>query len=285
LEKIAPGNQQAIEALLRIFETTESEDTRRIAAESLGEIAPGNQRAIEAFVRILETTESKDTRENAAESLEKILQKSQMPSVVSALQHCLADEVYQTNFDLFEKCYDLIWRCAQNMTYPDFYQAWHQQEEVEKTTTSDRQTLNQANLPQSLQSAIANDLQLSQTIHLICIDGSKFIERDRPAAKIYVEMVKRGCPKCNDGTPKTMAELQIYWDLLEIEFDKRVVLVFYASSINPYSEAFLTVLSKFGREICVITEQRFDHIPLKFFAPSQTIEDVVKWIRAKVVEE
>jgi hypothetical protein len=39
----------------------------------------------------------------------------------------------------------------------------------------------------------------------------------------------------------------------------------------PYSEAFLTVLSKFGREICVITEQRFKHILLKFFAPSQTI--------------
>jgi hypothetical protein len=108
-------------------------------------------------------------------------------------------------------------------------------------------------------------------------------------------MVKRGCPKYDEGTPKTMAELQIYWDLLEIEFDKRVVLVFYASSTDttpdegtampcPYSSAFLTVLSKFGREICVITEQPFNHIPLKFFAPSQAIEDIVQWIRAIVLE-
>jgi hypothetical protein len=52
----------------------------------------------------------------------------------------------------------------------------------------------------------------------------------------------------------------------------------------PYSEGFLTVLSKFGREICAIAEQRFEHIPLKFFAPSQAIEDIVQWIRAIVLE-
>lgn len=52
----------------------------------------------------------------------------------------------------------------------------------------------------------------------------------------------------------------------------------------PYSEGFLTVLSKFGREICVITEQPFEHIPLKLFAPIQPIEDIVQWIRAIVLE-
>ncbi|WP_373693691.1 hypothetical protein [Limnofasciculus baicalensis] len=25
----------------------------------------------------------------------------------------------------YDACYRLIWHCAQNMTYPDFYQAWH----------------------------------------------------------------------------------------------------------------------------------------------------------------
>jgi HEAT repeat protein len=129
LGKIGTGNQQAIEALVRILETAEDEDTRRSAAESLRKIDPGNQQAIKGLVRILETTKDEYTRRSAAESLGEILQKSQMPSVVSALQHCLADEVYQTNFDLFSKCYDLIWHCAQNMTYPAFYQAWHQQEE------------------------------------------------------------------------------------------------------------------------------------------------------------
>jgi HEAT repeat protein len=147
LGKIDPGNQQAIEALVRILDTAEHEWS---AAECLGEIDPGNQQAIEVLVRILDTTEPEFIRRRAAECLGEILQKSQMPSVVSALQHCLADEVYQTNFDRFEKCYKVIWRCAQNMTYPAFYQAWHQQEGVGKTTTCDSQSLNQADLPQSL---------------------------------------------------------------------------------------------------------------------------------------
>ena len=27
---------------------------------------------------------------------------------------------------LDDECYKLVWECAQNMPYPDFYQAWHQ---------------------------------------------------------------------------------------------------------------------------------------------------------------
>jgi hypothetical protein len=245
----------------------------------LGKIDLGNQQAIEALVRILDTTKDWDTRGNAAETLEKILQKSQMPSVVSALQHCLAHEIYETNFDLFSKCYNVIGHCAENMTYPAFYQAWHQQEGVEKTSTSDSQSLNQADLPQILQSAITNDPQLSQTIHLICIDGSQFIEPDRPAAEIYDQMLDQNGPEC-DSVPETMAALKLYWNSLRRNSDKRPVVVFYASSTNPYNESFLTVLSKFGREICVITEQPLDHIPLQFFAPSQPIADVMQWIRA-----
>lgn len=179
------------------------------------------------------------------------------------------------------------------MTYPDFYKAWHQQEEVGNPTTLNSQSLNQADLPQSLQSAIANDLQLSQIIHLVCIDTSKFIESDNPAAKkIYVEMVKQGCSKSDDGTPKTMQDLQVYWDLLTIESmesDRTIVLMFYqnptAEARESFSPTFLTNLSKFEGAICVVTDQPFDHIDLKFFTPSQPIEDVVEWIRAIATQQ
>jgi hypothetical protein len=218
-----------------------------------------------------------------------------MRGVIRALKVYLSEQTYKNDFLRFYGGYQIIWHCAQDMTYPAFSQAWHQQEEVEKTTTPDRQTLNRTDLPQSLQSAIANDPQLSQIIHLICIDRSQFIDPDRPTAEIYDQMLDQNCPEC-EPVPETMPALKLYWKSLKRKSDKRVVLVFYASSTDttsakgttlscPYSEAFLTVLSKFGREICVITEQRFEHIPLKFFAPSQAIEDVVKWIRVHVMEE
>ena len=56
--------------------------------------------------------------------------KEQMPSVVTALKNCLSPEIYKNNFERFDNCYKVIWKCVQSMPYPAFYQAWHQQEKV-----------------------------------------------------------------------------------------------------------------------------------------------------------
>jgi hypothetical protein len=135
------------------------------------------------------------------------------------------------------------------------------------------------------------------SVKLICIDGSKFIDRNNPAAKIYTEMVKSGCPKCEDGTPKTMPELQSYWDLLDT--DKHVVLVFYEGTPpSPplaregnktkegvgFSETFLNALSKFDGGICVITAHFLDNIVLKCISPERAIADVVNWLKQVVLE-
>jgi len=179
------------------------------------------------------------------------------------------------------------------MTYPDFYQAWHSQRvtshpEVLETTEAGAnpltQSLNLAYLPQSLASALADDSHLSQNVKLICIDGSKFIDPDNPASKIYTELVKGGCPKCDDGTPKTMPQLQAYWDLLTIDSDRTLVLVFY--SPEEFSDKFLDALSKFDGAICVVTSQPVGNFPLQQFWANQPqlVENIVGWIRAIVYD-
>ncbi|MEY3870924.1 MAG: hypothetical protein RLZZ338_4818 [Cyanobacteriota bacterium] len=45
--------------------------------------------------------------------------------MVFSLNHNLTNEVYENNFALYKTCYKFIWQCAQNLTYPKFYQAWH----------------------------------------------------------------------------------------------------------------------------------------------------------------
>jgi hypothetical protein len=130
-------------------------------------------------------------------------------------------------------------------------------------------------------------------VQLICIDSSKFLERDNPATKIYNEMRRQGCPKSEDSKPKIMAQLQDYWDELNLESDKHLVLVFYESTslvregiaeTVGFSKSFLNDLSKFDGNICVVTEQ--PDIPLKSFSPSQSnlAEDIVGWIRRVVLE-
>ena len=273
-------------------------------ASILGEISTGNEIAIAALVQLLQSTQDESIRRQAADSLKKILLDDQFAGIITALKDYLSDKTYENDFGRFRDCYKLIWYCTQNMTYPAFYQAWHTQptpihpEVLEITpvgSTPFTQSLNFANLPQSLSAAIANDPALSQNIHLICIDGSKFIDRDNPAAKIYAQMVKSGCPKCEDGTPKTMPEFQTYWDLLQS--DKRVVLVFYEGTPpnlpfvsggtkggGGFSESFLDALSKFDGAICVITAQGLDNIPLKCIKPIQPIAEVVEWLKNVVLE-
>jgi len=252
LGEMGLGSSTAIAALIKLIEKSQDEFICKLAANCLGKIGSGNITAIDALVKLIVNSQEQDTCGLAVYNLKKILRDVQMERVVTALNGYLSDETYENDLQRYRHYYYLIWHCAQNMTYPAFYQAWHQQEGVGKTTTPDSQSLNQADLPQSLQSAIANDPQLSQIIHLICIDGSQFIERDRPAAEIYDEMLDQNCPEC-DKVPETMPALKPYWNSLKRNSDKRVVLVFYASSTEPYSEAFLTDLSKFGGAICVVT--------------------------------
>jgi hypothetical protein len=46
------------------------------------------------------------------------------------LKDYLSPETYKNDFEQFDICYKVIWKCAQSMPYPAFYQAWHQQEKV-----------------------------------------------------------------------------------------------------------------------------------------------------------
>jgi HEAT repeat protein len=295
LEKIGTGSSIAISALMQLIDSTKNEYTRWQAAESLGKIDPGNKTGLRVLVQLIKPTQNETIRWLATEGLKKVLRGEQLAVLVIALKGYLSDETYENDRKRFHQCYKLVWDCAQNMSYPTFYQAWHTQptstypELIETTTigfTPFITSLNLAELPQNLSATIANNPTLNHATRLICIDGSKFIEQDNPAAKIYAQMVKGGCPKCETGTPKTMLELQAYWDLLES--DKRVVLVFYFdptdTALPKFSDIFLDTLSKFEGVICVVTESPLSKSSLQWFSCShpQLLEEIVKWVRVKI---
>jgi hypothetical protein len=308
LRQIGAGNPTAIDALLKLIQTSQDESAHRRAAETLGKIGAGNQSAIDALVKLIQTSQYESTRRLAAVSLKKTSEKTQMAAVVSALKDYLSEQTYKNNSNQYHNCYSLLWHYAQTLPYPNFYQAWHQKEGVgrrqsgeENTTTPSIPTLNLAELPKLLRAAIDSDSQLTDEVQLICIDGSKFCDRDNPATKIYNEMRRQGCPKSEDSKPKTMAQLQDYWDELSLDSDKHLVLVFYERTPLAlltkapvakggireevgFSNTFLSDLSKFDGAICLVTEQL--NIPLKSFSLSQPnlIEDIVEWIRRTALE-
>ena len=127
LGKIDPGNENAINALVDLIRNSNNYFTNKYAVLSLGEIAVGNENAINALVDIIRNSNHDDTKSSAAYSLREILKNKHMPKVVAILTSYLSVETYNYNPSQFENCYGIIWKCAQNMTYPEFYQAWHQQ--------------------------------------------------------------------------------------------------------------------------------------------------------------
>ena len=297
LGRIGKSDPKAIRMLIDLIGTSQDFSIRNNAVRSLYDAEALQSEAIWVLINLIRTDPDNLISITATKSLGSLLQKHPLPSAVSVLKNCLVPKIRTNNncdLKLHERCYDVLLDCAQTMPYPDYYEAWHSAPflptELLETTgigsTPSTQSLKLSNLPQLLTGTLANDAQLSKSVKPICIDGSKFIDRHNPAAKIYAEMVKAGCPKCADGTPQTMPALQTYWDLLET--DKQIALVFYenphAGEPHAFSETFLDALRKFDGAICMVSEQPESR--LKSFSPNQQnlVEYIVAWVREVILE-
>ncbi|WP_256874568.1 HEAT repeat domain-containing protein [Nostoc sp. C057] len=130
LGQIDPGNSQAITTLSQLLQSTDiNEETRRLVAYDLGQIDSGNLQAITTLVQLLQSTDvDEGKRIITAESLGRILRDNNSRfAVVKTLSSSLL---------LGDVEYDVVWNCAQNMPYPDFYQAWHQHNFVTRAMQS-----------------------------------------------------------------------------------------------------------------------------------------------------
>jgi len=130
LAAIGKDNSSVISTFVRIMRTTHNPTMRMGAVNALGKIAPGNWEAIMELVLVLKYGKNMktkiSTRARTSQSLINILTTpEQYAGVVNALKDCLSDEVYHNNFERFDECYEVIWNCAENLPYPDFYRAWH----------------------------------------------------------------------------------------------------------------------------------------------------------------
>jgi HEAT repeat protein len=140
LGDFAAGNKDAIAALTKLICFTEDNYLLLKVAYSLGRIDPGNQKAFSTLIEFIQSFNEWDETEfysaedersrsdsqllDAVDKLQEILPINQMPQVITALKDYL-NKFPQDSSCRYEACYNLIWHCAQNMTYPDFFEAWH----------------------------------------------------------------------------------------------------------------------------------------------------------------
>jgi hypothetical protein len=271
------------------------------ASESLDKIDLGNQTAVAALIRLISCTKddymNSGIHSNAVSILKTILTKPLMPKVVYALKNC------QT-----KQSVEILWHCAQNLSYPQFYQAWHNppitpHPEVPETktigTTPTTSNLNLAQLPQLLHTTINQNPELKNQIHLICIDASNFInqEKDNPALRIYTQMQETGYPEWKHGIPTDMSQLHNYWRINIANWEQKTVLIFYENPTvrqpQGFSDILLEHLNTFGGAICIICDRigransRAKQNNLQYFSPtqSQLVENIINWIQRTVLEQ
>ncbi|XZO03697.1 MAG: NACHT domain-containing protein [Microcoleus sp.] len=313
---INPGNQEAIKTMFNFLKKSQDSGIIVLVRESLSEIAPGDIKDIDPLVEILNNPEDpflcvsrcldffkkmdvidpkvitalitivKHNRINdVVETLKVTMTKKDQycQEVVSDLKKYITDDSDSNN--VVSEIYEIIWHCAQNLPYPDFYQAWHQ----DTLTNSATASLNLANLPQDLAEAINDRPDLCSKVKLICIDTHQFIDPENPAPEIYDEMLDRDCPEWQNGYPDTMQKLKLYWNSLRRQSEIPLFFICYDStalSATPtgFSDSFLKALSKFDRGICVVREP--GDIPLQTFSPQQQdlVAAIVQWIEKVITE-
>ncbi|MEA5510592.1 HEAT repeat domain-containing protein [Crocosphaera sp. UHCC 0190] len=287
LGDIGPGNPVAMATLIRLLETSTNLENLRCAAKSLGKVAPGNKEAIAVFVKLLQTVNNSNLGIEIAESLIDILPLKQMPQIVIQLRDSLLKEPDSES----SACYKVMWHCAQYLSYREFYQAWHQR-------ALPTPLLSSKNLPKPLIPPVVNSSltvleKLGQetekipqfnSIKLVWIESSRFIDPGNPAIDIYDQMLEQQCQPFEHGLPENLAKLRLYWHLLQRNSSKtQLILLFYDDAHTPHlSTDFLEILGKFKGVIGVISQQTSSAIPI--FSPDdpQLIPTLLEWMTKQV---
>jgi HEAT repeat protein len=130
LEEIGKDNNQAITSLIECIRDYANSETYYIPGRSLKQIGQGNEEAIFALVELIQSSPNKYSIDEAEWTLREMIQKEQMERVVATLKSNLYPEAYRNDCHRYESSYSVLWQCAQTLSYPEFYKAWHSQPEI-----------------------------------------------------------------------------------------------------------------------------------------------------------
>ena len=125
LGKISEYHPVAIATLVDLIRNSANPDTRCLAASSLGKIEKYHPVAIATLIELIPNYHPEYSIFDPADSLLEIMKGKHFATAVSGLKNRLTSEIYKNDFGRNERCHGVIWNCAENMTYPEFYQAWH----------------------------------------------------------------------------------------------------------------------------------------------------------------
>jgi hypothetical protein len=125
LEFILSSSENDFKEVLTKKNTSTIDLEKIWAARSLGKIDPCNPKAVETLLYFIKTAQKDVIIESASESLIKILGSSSFQQVVLKLKPFINHQIYENDSKRFKNCFRVVWHCAKNMTYPEFFMIWN----------------------------------------------------------------------------------------------------------------------------------------------------------------
>ncbi|EKF05447.1 MULTISPECIES: HEAT repeat domain-containing protein [unclassified Tolypothrix] len=114
-----------ISELIRGIAASEDEDTQRRRAYKLAQLNPGNPIAFTTLLQLMESTASISLHKRAADNLKEIVLNEQLPQIIAALKNSNCYQVLDDEWERYRNSFKLLWHCAENMDYLEFYRIWH----------------------------------------------------------------------------------------------------------------------------------------------------------------
>jgi hypothetical protein len=203
-----------------------------------------------------------------------------LPLLVQSLQ----EDVNAANF----MTYNLLWCCVQNMSYPDFYKAWHSQPATTHPEATDITPVGDTSTTQTLNQQLtdlASQLQPTATAYPVVLDlGTLKGETEQSAiaqkfcnllysANVFPETINLP-PEVNNAF-----QLERYFFGIKRHLNRENIVLLLQNQ-QPYPELvdFCCQLSSDTVKIAWITDQPLD-IPLRGFPPQPNLATVVQnWI-------
>ncbi|KJH71938.1 hypothetical protein [Aliterella atlantica] len=139
LERLIAGDRDAIAVITQRITSAQDSYFLREAIYMLEESEIRNKNGFETLIDLIQTFDElartsalAETWQSprysqllkAANELQEILLREQMWQVIVALKDYLSASNQDSSYR-YEACYKIIWHCAQNIPYLDFYKAWH----------------------------------------------------------------------------------------------------------------------------------------------------------------
>jgi energy-coupling factor transporter ATP-binding protein EcfA2 len=125
LSEIINRKPEMLSSITQLTNEMEDEEVFELVAWLIGQTSMGDFNSVESLIDIFEKSQKYLTLEETSKSLKKVDQESLLCLLVNNLKQFLSLNFYNHQPLKYSFAFEIMWSCAQKMSYPTFYKAWH----------------------------------------------------------------------------------------------------------------------------------------------------------------